>query len=159
MLSFQRTGIVYLICCPARAIMRFQSAVLRGKPSVFRTTEDRAFLPLSSAALHKIFPQNHFFSRSRTSQSFWFAGSRNSYRPRLPRGATCRSREHSATAITGARPIVAPPSSFTKVGISGPRETTGTQPSPRYCESTERRRPAPGGSRSCPRSPEHARVL
>ena len=42
--------------------------------------------------------------------------------------------------------------------VSGPRGTAGTRPSPRRCERAGGRRRAPGGSRSCPRSPGPARA-
>src|ERR1019366_4500436 len=41
--------------------------------------------------------------------------------------------------------------------VTGPRGTAGTRPSPGRCEPAVHCRPAPGGSRSCPRSPETAR--
>src|SRR5215813_7063864 len=43
-------------------------------------------------------------------------------------------------------------------GVSGSRGSAGTRPSPGHCEPTGRRRPAPGGSRSYPRSPGTART-
>ena len=43
-------------------------------------------------------------------------------------------------------------------GVTGACGRAGTRPSPGRCEPAGRRRPAPGGSRSCPRSPGTARA-